>query len=97
MNGLRLFLEAQGLSQKDIEEALEESRNVTRVVQAVSGKAVEVFIKLASKTTNPKLVKGLTVASMLLGKLEAGAGEMLGQSRVEASPPPCAPSTEKKV
>lgn len=78
MNGLRIFLESQGLSEKDIQEAIAESRKATRMVQYASGKAVEVFTKLAGRAKHPTVVKGLVLATMAMGKLEAGASEMLG-------------------
>jgi hypothetical protein len=92
MKGFRLFLESQGLSENDIEEAIEQSRRVTKLGQAVAGSAVALLTKLASQAKDPRIAKGLVTASVFAAKVEAGAASMLRSARVEAPPPPRAPS-----
>ncbi len=73
----RTILLAQGLTEKDIEEALQEARQATRVVHSLSGLAVEVFTKVAAKAPPGRkqliLVKGALVAQ----KVQASAELML--------------------
>lgn len=77
MNHLRDFLKMQGLTAKDIDEAVKEARKATRVLHFASGASVEVFTRIAAKVDNPKVKSALFRSAVVASKVHEGVGAML--------------------
>ncbi len=93
----RWFLELQGLSPKDIEDAVNEARQVVRVTRGVADFGATMLTKLAEKSKPGKKQQILAVGALVAEKLRDGANGMLTHSsRVEAPPPPRAPSDKQR-
>ena len=75
---LRLFLQAQGLSARDIDEAVREARQATRMVQTASGALVEVLTRAAYRFEGERARKILAVGATVAQKVHDGLSEMLG-------------------
>jgi hypothetical protein len=74
---LRLMLKAQGVSPSDIDEAVENARKATRVVQLASGALVEVFTRAASRVKNERAKLILVKSTMVIQKVNEGAATLL--------------------
>jgi len=77
MNQLRLFLQAQGLSARDIDEAVNEARKATRVIHFASGATVEVITRVTQKVQNEQVKKMLAKGVNALQTVHKGTGKML--------------------
>lgn len=100
MSHLRTFLQAQGLSARDIDEAVNEARKATRVIHFASGATVEVITRATSKVRSERVKAILAKGATVLQTVHDGTGKMLRRAdarpREEVAPPPCAPSNGKK-
>jgi len=74
---LRLFLQSQGLSARDIDEAVAQARLATRVVHTASGALVEVFTKAATRVEGERTKKALVVGATVARKVHDGLSGML--------------------
>jgi ribosomal protein L12E/L44/L45/RPP1/RPP2 len=73
----RAFLQSQGLSEKDIDEVIEEARNATEVAHSVSG-MVSGFLQVRmQRTENEKVKKLLGIGATIAGKVHDGSAELL--------------------
>jgi hypothetical protein len=73
----RTFLESQGLSQKDLEEAARESREVVETVQSVAGMMSVFLLTAFARTKNEKALKLIEIGMKVAAKVEAGSAELL--------------------
>jgi len=73
----RWFLESQGLTNKDIDEAVNEARQAVRVARGGADFAATLFEKLATKSKPGKKQQVLAIGALLAGKLRDGANDML--------------------
>ncbi len=73
----RWFLESQGLSPKDIEDAVNEARQVVRVTRGVADFGATMLTKLAEKSKPGKKQQILAVGALVAEKLRDGANDML--------------------
>jgi hypothetical protein len=76
MNFRELLL-SQGLSPKDIDEAVREARRATRMLHFASGASVQVFTRAASRIEHPKLKQAMTTTANAVRTFHVGLGEML--------------------
>ena len=74
---LRDFLQAQGLSARDINEAVNEARKATRVLHFASGASVQVFTKVAARIEHPKVKAVLFKTAVVAAKVHEGTGAIL--------------------
>lgn len=73
----RDILLAQGLSEKDVIEAVREARRATRILHFASGASVEVFTRAAKRIQSPKLKAAMTGTARVVQSFHVGLGEML--------------------
>ena len=73
----RDILLAQGLSEKDVLEAVREARRATRILHFASGASVEVFTRAANRIRNPKLKAAMLGTSKVVQSFHVGLGEIL--------------------
>jgi hypothetical protein len=74
---LRAFLQTQGLTARDIDEAVREARKATRVIHFASGASVEVFTKAAARIEHPKVKAALFKSAVVAAKVHEGTRELL--------------------
>jgi hypothetical protein len=74
---LRVFLQAQGLSASDIDEAIAQARLATRVVQTASGALVEVLTRAALRVQNERTKLVLVKGAAVVQKVQEGAATLL--------------------
>lgn len=77
MNQLRIFLQTQGLSARDIDDAVKEARKATRVIHFASGATVEVITRVTRKVQNEKVKAILAKGATVLQTVHNGTGQML--------------------
>lgn len=79
MNNLRAFLQLQGLSARDIDDAVREARQATRVVHTASGALVEVFTRAAHRVEGERTKKALAVGAKVAQRIHDDLSTMLAK------------------
>lgn len=91
---LRSFLEFQGVSPKDIEEAVRSARRVTNMASAASQVAAAMLVEASKKLENERARRIALSGAHLAMRLHEGAQGMLGDREVPAR---ASPSENVKV
>lgn len=74
---LRQILEMHGVSEHDIEEAVEQARQATRFVHSASGVLVEVLSRVAMRVEKEKPRAVIAKGAFLLQKVHEGSETLL--------------------
>lgn len=83
----RWFLESQGLTPKDIDEAVTQARQVVKVTRGGADFLATMLTKLAEKSNPGKKQQALVISAILAEKVRDGANNMLKPSKVKFQPP----------
>jgi len=73
----RFFLESQGLTPKDIDDAVNEARQVVRMTRGGADFAASMLTKLAEKSKPGKKQQALVLSALLAEKIRDGTEKML--------------------
>jgi hypothetical protein len=91
---LRTLLRASGVSAKDLAEAIESSREVTRYA-ALGAELLATGLRRAAPKLQSEMAREIARKGVFLATKIQDSAELMLRSREEAPPPPRAPSGKK--